>query len=121
MADFNGPETAFQAAFKTPNNLLCPRCGAYGRVSFPVFVEDENGQNLHAVNSVVCLLCREGERKGRLIALFTGPVIKPDFYCRGAKLPAGCSLEELRRALEKNPCRRWFHRAELTAPRRGLF
>ena len=37
MANFNGAEEAMGAAFKTPNNLLCPRCGQYGRVSFPRF------------------------------------------------------------------------------------
>lgn len=113
MANFNGPETAMSTAFKTPSNLLCPRCGEYGRVSFPVFVEDVGGNNLHAVNSVVCLACKEGEQKGRLVALFTGPVANPDFSCRDAKLPAGYVLEDLRRALKKNPLRRWFHREEL--------
>ncbi|WP_428063063.1 hypothetical protein [Candidatus Avelusimicrobium fimicolum] len=113
MANFNGAEEAMGAAFKTPNNLLCPRCGQYGRVSFPVFVEDRNGHNVHAANSVVCVFCKEGEKKGRLITLFTGPVAKPDFCCRDVKLPAGCSFEGLRRALEKEPLRRWFHYAEL--------
>ena len=117
MANFNGPETAMSAVFKTPNNLLCPRCGEYGKASFAVFVEDRDGQNIHAVNSVVCVYCKGGEKRGRLIGLFTGPIAKPDFSCRDAKLPAGYVLEDLHRALLKDPLRRWFHYAELKAYR----
>lgn len=113
MANFNGAEEAMGAAFKTPNNLLCPRCGQYGRVSFQVFVTCPDGKNIHAVNSVVCLFCKEGERRGRLISIYTGFSGKPDFSCRDAKLPAGCSLEGLRRALEKEPLRQCFYYAEL--------
>lgn len=118
MANFNGPEEKMAASFKTSNNLLCPRCGKYGRVSFQVLVKDQKGQNIHTVNSVVCLFCREGERYGLLITLFTGPVGKPDLSCRNTKVPIGYTLEDLRRALEKETLWQWFHYAELGVPRR---
>ena len=119
MANFNGPETAMAAGFKPPNNLLCLRCGEYGRASFAVFVEGRDGKNVHAVNSEVCIYCKTGVRRGSLIGLFTGSVAKPDFTCRGAKLPEGCSMEVLHRALEKEPLRRWFHHTELAAKGRN--
>lgn len=121
MANFNGPETAMAAGFKTPNNMLCPQCNEYGLASFAVFVEGRDGKNVHAVNSIVCLYCKAGNNRGRLVGLFTGPVDKPDFACRDAKMPEGCYMSALHRALEQEPTRRWFHYTELEAPKNQLF
>lgn len=116
MANFNnGPEAAMTAGFQTPNNMLCRKCGKYGMISLAVFVRDADGNNVHALNSIVCLECRKGETRGRLVGIFTGSSVRPDFSCRDAKAPPGGSIQALTNALEKEPTRSWFHVAELTA------
>lgn len=115
MAIFYGPDSNLQSSFKTPSNMLCPVCGEYGRASFAVFVDmGDNKPMIHICNSLVCLGCKENGNRGRLVALFTGPVSNPDFSCRGAKLPSGITLDAVQQALIKNPTRRWFSWGELT-------
>ena len=122
MANFTGPDVCgpdgMSGGFKTPSPALCPRCNDYGKASFPIFVEIKAGTPMvHVCNSIVCLTCHEGNKKGRLIGLFTGDYAKPDFACRGAKLPDGLLLSDLQRELLEHPTRRWFTYNELIANR----
>lgn len=115
MAKFNDGTHNLDKAFKKPNNMLCPVCGEYGLASFAVFVDmGDNKPMIHVCNSLVCLGCKENGKRGRLVALFTGPVANPDFSSRGAKLPPGITLDAVQKALIQNPTRRWFSWGELT-------
>lgn len=112
MANFNGPSSEMRAAFKTRNNMLCNLCGDYGRCSFPVFVHGVR-ETWQVCRAEICLTCKENGKRGRLIALFTGTSDRPDFLCRGAKVPPGYTLDDIQRALQANPTRRWFNLGEL--------
>lgn len=122
MANFTGPDVCgpdgMSGGFKTPSPALCPRCNDYGLASFQIFVETKAGEPMtHVCNANVCTTCREGNKRGRLLALFTGDYANPDFSCRKANLPAGLLLADIHRELLEHPTRRWFTYHELIANR----
>ncbi len=102
-----------------PDKMQCKRCGQYGRCSLNIYVRGRDGRMHHAALAAVCLYCNEG--KGRLEGLFTGTPSHPDYSCRRAQLPPGCTVSMLHQALLTHPLRRVWEETELLEFKRGLY
>ena len=103
-------------SFKAQTSQLCHRCGEYGRASFKIYLQTENGPKF-LCNSVICVNCND--RKGQWETMYTGDPGYPDYQLRATRLPAGITWDDVQKALMAKPTCRIFTAEDLNKAKYG--